>query len=253
MAEKREYRLKIDGFSPETMPMKRLAEYLSDVAVLFGEESHVHLIGVESSSTCPIVLVDWEAEAKILDRVQRARNREGPEEAVRAIDDINARLRNDNTSANLLNPARGKLVEFPGVKLEVAKPIQWPTINQAAELYGVPILVGGKSDPVPVHLLDGATEHNLLAERVRAKQIAAYLFTATLRVMGRGRWRKLQTGVWDLERFVIEDFELIKITTLNQAVTELRGIKAQWKELDDPLALLGEFRTGEPNKPNGGI
>ena len=38
MTDKREYRLMISAFTPETMPMKRLAEYLFDLAALFGEE-----------------------------------------------------------------------------------------------------------------------------------------------------------------------------------------------------------------------
>jgi hypothetical protein len=102
VSTKREYRLKIEAYTPETMPMRILAEYLSDVALLFGEEGCVHLIGVESSSTCPVVLVDWEAEPKVIDRVTKARNREGPEEAIRAIDAINKRLEKDNGSAALL-------------------------------------------------------------------------------------------------------------------------------------------------------
>ena len=62
MADKREYRLKISAYTRETMPMKRLAEYLSDMAILLGDEKGVHLIAVESGSTCPVILVDWEAE-----------------------------------------------------------------------------------------------------------------------------------------------------------------------------------------------
>src|ERR1700733_6952053 len=111
MAERREYRLKINAYSPETMPMKRLAEYLADLAMLFGDESHVHLVGIEASSTCPVVLVDWEAEPKIAERVQKARNREGPEDAQRAVENINSRLKKDNASADLLNPDRSKILE----------------------------------------------------------------------------------------------------------------------------------------------
>ena len=103
MADKREYRFKINAYSPVTMPMKRLAEYLLDVSVLLGEEPNVHLIGVESSSTCPVLLVDWEAEPKVIDRVQKARNGEGPEDTQRAIATINARLRKDNASADLIS------------------------------------------------------------------------------------------------------------------------------------------------------
>ena len=156
MAEKREYRLKIDAYSPRTMPMKRLAEYLADVCVLFGEEDRVHLIAIEESSTCPVVLVDREAEPFVVDRIHKAQKGEGPEEPIRAIGRINARLADDNTFAALLNPIRDNLIEFPGIR--TPRRIEWPSINQAGELYGIPIVIGGKNDPVPVHLLDGEEE-----------------------------------------------------------------------------------------------
>ena len=246
MSSKREYRLKIDAYTRDTMPMKVLAEYLSDMAVLFGEEGCVHLIAVESSSTCPVILVDWEAEPKVIDRVTKARNREGPEEAIRAIDAINKRLEKDNGSADIISPSNTKLMEFPGVKKQ--KAIIWPSINQAGTFYGIPIALGGKSDPVPVHILDGNVEYFLLADRTKAKAIASYLFTAHLRISGRGRWRRLENSVWDLERFVIETFEPIRLVSMDDTLAELRAIEAGWKHMDDPLAMLDRVRRGEETR-----
>lgn len=243
MADKREYRLKINAYSRETMPMRRLAEYLADMAVLLGEESSVHLIGVESSSTCPVVLVDWEAEPKVIDRVQKARNGEGPEDARRAITSINTRLRKDNASADLIDPQRSKVLEFPGAKAE--QPLEWPSINQAAELYGVPVWVGGRSELSNIDLLDGEREWKCVANRAKAILIAHHLYTATLRVYGKGRWRKTPGADWELERFVIEDFDVTKASNLEQTIQGLRTIKADWKSLSDPLGQLDAIRSGE--------
>jgi len=243
MAEKREYRLKIDAYSPETMPMKRLAEYLADMAVLLGEESNVHLIGVESSSTCPVVLIDREAEPKVIDRVLKARNAEGPEDARRAITNINARLRKDNASADLIDPQRSTVLEFPGAKAE--QPLEWPSINQSTELYGIPVWVGGRSEFSNVDLLDGQREWKCLADRAKAIAIAKYIYTATLRVYGKGRWRKTPGADWELERFVIEDFDVTKATNLDQTIQDLRTVKADWKSLSDPIGQLDAIRSGE--------
>src|ERR1017187_9666698 len=171
MAEQREYRLKIDGFTRETMPMKLLAEYLTDMSVLFGEDHGVHLIAVESSSTCPVMLVDWEAESAVVERITRARDGEGPKDPIEAIKRINIRLEKQKTYADLVGPAKNKLVIFPGTS--APKPIEWPSVNQSSEFYGIPIAVGGRNDPVPVHLLDGETEYDLLSGRSKAKEIAA--------------------------------------------------------------------------------
>jgi hypothetical protein len=73
MAKKRkdnlqEYKFKIDAYSPETMLLGRLAEYLTDLSKLFGEDKSVHLIRVEGGSTVPVFLVEREAEPKIRDQ-----------------------------------------------------------------------------------------------------------------------------------------------------------------------------------------
>jgi hypothetical protein len=249
--DKREYRLKINAYSRDTMPMKRLAEYLTDMATLLGEESHVHLIAIESGCTCPVFLVDWEAEPKVMDRLEKAKRGEGPDDPRQAIVNINTRLRKDNASADLLNPLQSKVIEFPGATID--QPIEWPFINQAAELYGVPFWVGGRADLSNVHLLDGNREWPCLAERSKAISIAQHLYVSTLRVSGRGEWRKEPGGAWKLERFVIEEFEPIAATTVEQTIRDLRSIKAKWKSLSDPLAGLDAIRTGEDSDSDGGL
>ena len=36
------YELHIDAFTPESIPMSRLDEYMADFAVLLGHQEHVH-------------------------------------------------------------------------------------------------------------------------------------------------------------------------------------------------------------------
>ena len=36
------YELHIDAFTPASIPMSRLAEYMADFAVLLGHQEHVH-------------------------------------------------------------------------------------------------------------------------------------------------------------------------------------------------------------------
>lgn len=243
MGNKREYRLEIKAYTPETMPMKRLAEYLSDMAALLGEESSVHLIAIENGSTCPVFLVDWESEPKINDRIAKVRAHEAPAEVLEAERRLNRRLLEDNSSGNLIGPGKDTILRFPGSAKEA--PLEWPSINQSKVLYGVPIAIGGKNDPVPVRLEDGRDEIYLLAGRLVAKRIAEYLFTTVLRVMGRGRWRRTGGGTWELERFVVDDFEPLRGQGIDEVLARLRGVQAGWKQLEDPLGALEEIRYGE--------
>ena len=57
-----EYRFKIDAaYTPETMPMARLAEYIRELSTLLGNQDKVHFDRLEEGSTVPIIRVDHEA------------------------------------------------------------------------------------------------------------------------------------------------------------------------------------------------
>jgi hypothetical protein len=140
----------------------------------------------------------------------------------------------------LLAPSRERIIEFPGASR--TRSLQWPSINQEGHLIGVPIKIGGKLDPVPVELQDGTREYHLLASREKAKEIAAHLFTSTIRVSGRGRWRKAPGGPWDLERFVVEAFEVIRYSDFDSALQQLRSVDAEWKRREDALLDLDRIR-----------
>jgi hypothetical protein len=251
MAEKRQFRFKIDAYTRETMPMKRLAEYLSGIAAVLGDDAHVHLVGIDEGSTVPIIQVDPEAEPKITERVHRAKNREGSADSHRAVDAINALLKKDNASAELVGPADNKILYFPGARDNAE--LEWPSINQPTTLYGVPVWVGGLTPLSRVTLQDGTDEHVCLTDRETAAEIGHHLYKGMLRVSGDGRWRKLPGGPWNLERYTISNFEVIKESTFDDVVQELRLVNAEWKEHADPLAELAAIRYGKGGRSNGGI
>ena len=58
MSKGGEYRFRIDGFTPDTLPMARLAEYIADLAVIFGEKELVHFVGIEKGSAILIQKID---------------------------------------------------------------------------------------------------------------------------------------------------------------------------------------------------
>lgn len=238
----REYRLEIDAFSPSTIPMSRLAEYISDLARVFGNNSSVHLLRIEGGSTVPVVLVDWEAEPKIRERLRAIRNREAPEDAQQAVKDIDRRLLQDNAKAVLLDPVGAKVFRFDG--RESATKLEFGPVSQTGVFQGIPIKVGGENDPVPVHLEDGREKYIVLARRSLAKAIAQHLFSSVVRVEGTGRWIRHTDGEWEMVSFHAVSFEVVEDADIRKNIGELRKVPGAWKKLEDPLAELEQIRHG---------
>jgi hypothetical protein len=240
----REYRFKIDAYSPETMPLLHLSAYLRDLAVLFGNNEGVHLIKIEKGSTTPLLLVDGEAEIKVRERLQLVRANDGPEDAMRAHSSINERLREDNAKGAVVDPIKRKILIFPGRDLN--KLLEYGPFTQPGTLEGTPIKIGGEKDWVPVHLEDHLGQVRwCLAKRSLAKEIARHLFSSVVRVEGTGRWIRTRTGEWEMQSFRAKGFERIDAqVTLRQSLDHLRAIPAAWKELDDPLSEIMDIRHG---------
>jgi hypothetical protein len=239
----REYRFRIDAYSPETMPLGRLAEYLTDLAVLFGEDKSVHLVAVEQGSTVLLNLVEREAEPKIRERIAAVDRNDAPPEAMKAARSINERLRKDNAKGEVVDPVGDNLIIFPGY--EQGEPLIYGPFNQPGVIIGVPTLVGGDNDPVPVHLkgAQGVT-YNCLAKRDVAKAIAVHLFTTAIRAEGIARLTRNGAGEWETAKFTIKDFKPLSDATLRETIEELRAIPAEWKKKEDPLGELRNIRHG---------
>lgn len=238
----REYKFEIDAFTPSTIPMARLAEYVADLAKMFGNNSYVHLARIETGSTVPVVLVDWEAEPKVRDRLKAIRNHEGPDEAQQAAKDLDRRLLQDNAKAVLVDPTGGKVLRFCG--RENATKLEFGPISQPGMFQGIPIKVGGENDPVPVHLEDGKDKTIVLAKRSLAKEMAQHLFTSVVRVEGTGRWMRHTDGEWEMLSFQASSFKVIGDASIRENIDDLRDVPAEWKKLSDPLAELEQIRRG---------
>jgi len=237
------YRFKIDGpYTPATMPMARLAEYMAEVAVILGERNYVHFVTLEASSTVLVHNVDAEAVPKVRDRVERTRRGEGPPEAMSAVRALNRKLREDNGKATL-NAESAEILVFPG--REEVLPIRFAAFNQDGTLDGVVIRLGGRRELVPVHLESGPVIHTCEARRNVAKLLAEHIFTSELRVKGTGRWLVDEFGTWQLEKFTISDFDVLDTEPLTSVVASLRGVQgSEWERLSDPWAELMKIRNG---------
>ncbi len=227
MSTTREFRWKIDaGFTAETMPLDRLAEYLKHLAAMLGEPQHLHLIKMESASANAVLRVDAVMVEHVRQRGGELRRGIAPREAMDSYRAINAMLQEDKGTATLYD-GDAEIIPFPGVGAE--QPIVVPSVQQQGHLDGQLIKVGGEKAWVPVQLvpLGDARITGCYAKKDLAKKMGSHLFEP-VRLYGRGKWNRNEQGQWEIDRFWIDHFDTLSAEPLPVVVAALRGVKTDW-------------------------
>lgn len=243
-----EYRFKIDAYSPETIPMERLAQYMAEFAKLLGERDSVHFRKVTKGSTVLNARVEREAAPKVRDRIASIRSGVAAGDTQRAYKALNKLLRDDNAVGILRdNSKAGAVVRFPGREAEEE---QFQSINQQGSVDG--ILTGIKGNDATVHLTIVSGEEQITGcetNRSLAKRLAAKLYEP-IRLFGRGRWQRDAEGNWSLKTFRVESFDALEERSLSEALEAMRGIPTEWD--GNSLTEIASMRTGFGSKRNGG-
>jgi hypothetical protein len=233
-----------ESFTPSTLPMARLAEYLADLATILGEKERVHFVELREGSTAVRHSVEHEAVPKVRARLHAARVGDADEDVRSAQDRIDRRLREDNASAELRvvgkRESAGRLLFFPGATRELET--EYGPITERAQLTGIPISVGGKKALANVNLEDGDKTYYCEASRDIALQIAPLLFNYTIRVDGSGRYCRNADGVWSMKGFRITAFEKLDPRPLDEVVEKLQAITKRVGLDEDIIAKLDELR-----------
>ncbi|MCY4593908.1 MAG: hypothetical protein OXC19_03820 [Bryobacterales bacterium] len=239
-----EFRFTIDAFTPDTLPMSRLAEYMADLARLLGEVERVHFLRLEDGSTALVHVIESEAVSVVRNRVQSVTSDDAPKDVAKAFTGLNRLLTEDNAIGSLRENESDVVVEFPGRDQEEL--VTYGVVSQPGILDGQLIRIGGKDETVPVHLQDGDAIHICNTNREIARHLGRYLYGTTLRVHGIGRWVRDPDEGWLLRRFNINEFQVLSDTLLSEVVGQLRGVEgSDWKNVDDPSAELDRLRRSE--------
>lgn len=238
----REFTFKMNAYDVNTFPMNRLAEYISDLATVFGEYKHVHFAGLDTGSTTFGIWVEPEAEPKVRSRIGRCLANEGAPEVIRAMRDMNKRLADDNASGVLIDPDGKDIVPFPG-ESTFSSPVIGP-IKQPGAIEGIPIRVGGVGEIVPVHLQGFGNQVYLCeAKREVARQVAKHLFETPLRAEGVGSWLRDADGEWQLRSFIIHGFDEMQTEALSDTVKRLRAVELPLMPGENVLETMSEIRS----------
>jgi hypothetical protein len=213
------YELYIDAFTPETVPMARLADYRTDFAELLGHREHVHFGKLKQGSLVVAARVDEIAQRKVEKRVEEVRYGVGPELARKALREIDDKLAEDNAVGRVCR-GKAKLIEFPGRTRHVEAKLG--PVEQAGVLDGEVIQVGGRDETINVHLKAGDQIHFCVTSKAVARQLAQHIFGSPIRVHGKGTWARMESGAWILKKFEIADFEPLDETPLSSLFEGLR-------------------------------
>ena len=224
--------------------MARLAEYLSQLAVLYGARESVHFDRLLKGS---VIVQAWipRTEAEIVvDRVKSAQSPDAPEDVRRSYQKIDAMLRENQVSGEIKRRSGGKILVFPGAKLPAPRPI---IVTDYAEVDGVVVRVGGTDNTIPVHLQTAAGEvlPCQVRNRLMARELASFLYGEPIRVRGRGQWERSAEGAWKMIVMTIDAWDTLDEATLTQTLDALRTISENgWKQIDDTELELRRIRDG---------
>jgi len=244
--EKQYLQFKIDGFTPETLPMERLAAYISELAALFSNNERVHFDKVKKGSALLQAWVEAPAAPKIRQRVSVADSPDAPEDVARAYRNLNQMLREDNSSGVLRRPKGATILKFPGKKAPI---IQTFRVVEVGTIEGQVIRIGGIDETVPIWIQD--RQGNIIKNchtrnRQTAKELAKHYLGPYVRLEGSGKWLRNQDEKWDLEEFTVNSFEVLDDVPLAEAVSAVRAVKDNaWNEYEDPEAELRKVQKGQ--------
>lgn len=228
-----EYRLKIDGFTPITIPMCKLAEYLSDLSELLGSEEHLHLLSVIDGSAEPAVWVQRSVTTKVERRLLSLKSGTATASVNKAFEKLDARLRCDNTFGKLYGKTSGTIIEFPGSRRPGEKVVG--PIMEPGTVDGEIVRIGGLDETISVHLRDGDTIHNCQASRDQGRELGKLVFSR-VRLSGRCEWSRSESGVWERGKFYVEGYSVLSPDNLRESIQRLRNLASP--DMPDALAYL---------------
>lgn len=238
------YTLYIKAYTPETIPMARLAQYMQNLAVMLGHETAVHFDTLKPGSTQLVTKVDHEDAPKVATRLALVKRGEGSPEAAKAQAEIDNLLAEDNATGFVYedDDRDAEVIAFPGVMRH--RPTTYGPFNQEGSLDGVLISVSGADQTVHIQLQNGDIKYTGIdTNRDTARRLAKHMYEP-VRIFGTGRWLRDQEGAWILRKFRVDNFVTLAQDGLKDAVDQLRQIEgSDWKEMEDPLGALRALRA----------
>lgn len=229
--------LSIDIFTPQTLPMSRLADYLKPFSTMLGSEANVHFDKVGDGSAALQARIDQPAAPKVYDRVHAVASGTGPKSAMRAFTEIDDLLAKDN-AVGYVALGKQKVILFPGrlrAALETIGPVKRNT-SVDGQIYSI----GGKDETINIHLQNGEEEIRCVVSVALARELGPYLRGQKVRLFGSGVYLRVD-GIWQRKSFTATDFVLLDESSLIKTLTSIREVFAG-VEVESFMTTMLELR-----------
>ena len=223
----------IPAYTPETMPLDRLLQYLQQIGEVVGATSDLHLISIDKSSTKPVFHIPAPLAAQARERIAAVRSGNGTQIQRTAFNRIRGMVRRDGGKPASLKDHTGVILAFPPAAEEIGAV---SGIRQPSTFDGALTRVGGVGDFTPVQMqnLDGEVFSGFNAPRALAKEMAHKLFEP-IRVFGIGYWDRSPVGEWKLSKMLIQSYEPLDNEPLEEVFRKLKAAPVAWPENADDI------------------
>lgn len=230
--------LHLDGIKPADLSMKRLADYLCELAELYGKGGRLHFESVTEGSAKLNARVDDSHHAEVIHRLREVANGVGPRGATKAFRRLADLMQEDQASGTLQSEG-AQIIQFPRMP-RGQKPM---VVFKVGSVQGRLYFIGGKEDSVPVRL-EGANGETLHCEAgVETAALLAPLLFKQVRVCGKGEWERRQGGGWRLKKMYISSYEPLEKTSLKTAIDHMRGAGGiLWNSIESPHETILDQR-----------
>ncbi len=245
MSDSEQFEFWIEAYSPETIAMKRLGEYMTQLGKLLGQEDRVHFDKLKGGSTTIAYKVEREAVPKINQRVNDIKRSEAANDVKYAHDTLNAMLYSDGAVAEIRQVVSGKpaaILRLAG--REIPKPEKVGPFSEPASFKGELVRLEGADETKHAGIKDaqGRVWSGDMPIDL-AVQMRELLFELVF-VEGTARWIRHEDGTWELKSFHIHSCKALPKGTLEDDIKALRGIAGnKWKEMTDPIGAIRESRN----------
>jgi hypothetical protein len=231
MADFEELIFVIPGYTPETMPLNLLIDYLQQMSVVLGDPENLHLVEIKKGSVAPTFHVTKAVAVEARERASKVQRGDGTKKQVDAYNRIRHMVRRDSRDAGsraLLRSSERVVLEIPAAPDELGF---LSGIRQASTIDGQIIRLGGAGDDATLQVqeLDGRIMSGFTAKRSLAKELAPLMWEP-VRLFGTGQWCRTEEGVWQLERMQVQTYERLDDENLGVTLERLRGLKVAWPE-----------------------